>query len=89
MANGKSLEDIRAEQVNKIIDSLKGPNKGSGGISDFIVDHVANTGGFSARIAASIAAAGQNSVVSYKTERERQFRRTAEAIYDKSVALAG
>jgi hypothetical protein len=87
--NGKQLsaEEIRAAEIDRIVASLKGPNNGSGEFTGWCVDRVSETGSVASRLAAGFVAARQNAVIAYTTERERQFRRTAEKLYDKSVAV--
>lgn len=81
-ANTKTVVSNDAE-VDRIVAALvaaRGTKRPALGISQALADLAADSGRGISRIGAGFAAATENASLAFQTERDRQTRRTAEAL---------
>ena len=83
MAAKNSTVVSNESEVDRIVAALvaaRGTKKPALGISQALADLAADSGRGISRIGAGFAAASENAALAFQTERERQTRRTAEAL---------
>ena len=83
MAAKNSTVVSNESEVDRIVAALvaaRGTKKPALGISQALADLAADSGRGISRIGAGFAAASENASLAFQTERDRQTRRTAEAL---------
>ena len=83
MAAKNSTVVSNETEVDRIVAALvaaRGAKKPSLGLAETLADMAADSGRGLSRIGAGFAAATENAALAFQAERERQTRRTAEAL---------
>ena len=77
----------REAAIDRLVEQLRKPRTGAS-LGDWLVDRVADSSNYTARIGAAAVSAWDNGANAYSIERERQLRRRAAHLHDKAIALA-
>ena len=75
-----SNSDAEVDRIVAALVAARGTKKPALGISQALADFAADSGRGISRIGAGFAAATENAALAFQTERDRQTRRTAEAL---------
>lgn len=80
-ANTKTVStETEVDRIVAALVAARGTKKPALGISQALADLAADSGRGISRIGAGFAAATENASLAFQTERDRQTRRTAEAL---------
>ena len=86
-SSNTSAAPSREDEIARLVEQLRRPHTGAT-IGDWLVDRVADSAQYTARVGAAVTTAWDNATDAYSLERERQLRRRAERLYNKALALA-